>query len=198
MTQNATLRQVSGLSDAPTALHNSALVLIDCQNTYREGIMKLIGVEAALDEAAKLLARARTAGIPIFHIRHDAGAGSPYDLKAKSGAFAEQVTPQDGEAIISKAYPNSFVQTTLNEQLKQASVTNLVVGGFMTHMCVNSTVRGAFSLGYAATVVASTTATRDLPRGGEVIKAQALHEASLASISDLFGVVVEGVGDVPD
>ncbi|MGD0068508.1 MAG: isochorismatase family protein [Streptosporangiaceae bacterium] len=46
--------------------------MIDCQNTYRQGIMQLEGVEAALAEAARFLARVRAAGIPVFHIMHDA------------------------------------------------------------------------------------------------------------------------------
>lgn len=192
-----TLRQVSGLSDAPAALSDSALILIDCQNTYREGVMELVGVEAAIKRAQVLLERARSAGIPIFHVRHDAGEGSPYDLNTRLGAIADEVAPADGETVITKTHPNSFVNTDLHEQLQKAGVGNLVLGGFMTHMCVNSTARGAFNHGYAPTVVAATTATRDLERAGQTISAKALHDASLVSIADLFGVVVEDVDDLP-
>lgn len=198
MSQPTTLRQVSGLSDAPPALHESTLVMIDCQNTYREGTMKLVGVEAALDRAQKLLERARAAGVPIFHIRHDAGPGSPYDVGAEIGAIADQVAPRAGEAVITKTHPSAFVNTDLHEQLQAAGASNLILAGFMTHMCVNSTARGAFNHGYAPTVVAAATATRDLPRGSGVVTARALHEASLASISDLFGVVVDDVDNVPE
>ena len=73
-----------------------------------------------------------------------------------------------------KQYPNSFVQTDLDEQLKAVGASNLVIAGFMTHMCVNSTARGAFNLGYAPTVVAAATATRALPGlGGEPVSAAA-------------------------
>lgn len=69
----------------------------------------------------------------------------------------------------------------------------------MTHMCINSTARGGFSLGYAPTVVASATATRPLPGvGGETVAAAALQSASLAALSDLFAVVVPDVAGVPD
>jgi nicotinamidase-related amidase len=67
----------------------------------------------------------------------------------------------------------------------------------MTHMCVNSTARGAFNLGYAPTVVASATATRSLPGIGGDVSAEALQAASLAGVADLFAVVVPTVGDVP-
>jgi len=197
-TASQTLREVSGLSDEPARLSNSALILIDCQNTYREGVMTLVDVEPAIAEAQRLLARARKLGVPVFHIRHDAGAGSPYDLNTRLGAISDEVAPTDGEPVITKTHPNAFVQTDLDARLREAGVSNLILGGFMTHMCVNSTARGAFNHGYAPTVVASTAATRDLPRGSQVIPARALHDASLAGIADLFGVVVDGVDDLPD
>ena len=69
----------------------------------------------------------------------------------------------------------------------------------MTHMCVNSTARGAFSLGYRPAVVAGATATRALPDPtGESVPAAALQAASLSSISDMFGVVVPTAGSIPD
>jgi nicotinamidase-related amidase len=186
-----TLREVSGLPSEPTALADAALVLIDCQNTYREGTMELVGVEAALIEAQSLLKRARAAGIPIFHIQHDAGPGSPYDISTRIGRISDEVSPQPGEPVITKHFPNSFVQTNLEEQLRAANVTNLLLAGFMTHMCVNSTARGAFNLGFQPTVVAAATATRDLPGAGdEVVTALALQAASLAALRDLFAVVV--------
>ena len=187
-----TLRDLSGLGTQPPALHEAALVMIDCQNTYREGIMQLDGVESALLEAQRLLQRARAAGIPVFHVRHDAGAGSPYDLTQQIGQISDEVAPRGGEAVITKRFPNSFVQTGLEQQLHAAGVTNVILAGFMTHMCVNSTARGAFSLGFHPTVVAGATATRDLPGpDGTVVPAAAMQAASLAGLRDLFAVVVQ-------
>ena len=194
MAENPTLRALSGLPDSPAPLNRSALVMIDCQNTYREGVMKLAGVEEALAEASALLARARAAGIPVIHIRHDAGPGSPYDVRAPIGQIADVGAPQGDEPVITKSYPNSFHETELRQTLARHGIepggasNALVLAGFMTHMCVNSTARGAFNLGYAPTVVASATATRDLPG----VAAPALQAASLAALADLFAVVGEG------
>src|ERR1700692_3366168 len=76
MPEPTTLRALSGLPSTPASLADSTLILIDCQNTYTQGVMALDGVEAALNEAAALLQRARSAGIPIIHVQHDAGEGS--------------------------------------------------------------------------------------------------------------------------
>ncbi len=69
----------------------------------------------------------------------------------------------------------------------------------MTYMCLNSTARGAFSLGHAPTVVAGATATRALPGvDGTPVSAAALQATSLAAVADLFGVVVPTVAGIPD
>ena len=193
-----TLRELSSLPVEPVRLADSALVLIDCQNTYTQGVMELEGVQAALDETAALLDRARTAGIPVIHIQHDDGPGSLYDIRADIGAIADQVAPRGDEPVIVKQFPNSFVQTELDERLKALGASNLVLAGFMTHMCVNSTARGAFNLGYAPTVVAAATATRALPGvTGEPVPAHNLQVTSLAALADLFAVVVADAGSIP-
>jgi len=197
MTDLKTLRSLSGLSPEPAALKGSALLMIDLQNTYREGVMQLEGVEPAIREAAALLERARAAGIPVIHVRHDAGAGSPYDVTAPIGQISDEVAPRDGEAVVTKAYPSAFVGTDLEAQLKAAGVENVIVAGFMTHMCVNSTARSAFNLGFRPTVVASATATRALPGpDGGTVSAAAVQAASLAALADLFAVVAPDQGAI--
>lgn len=192
------MRALSGLPLTPAGLDESVLVMIDCQNTYTHGVMELEGVDAALDEAAELLDRARSAGIPVIHIQHDDGAGSLYDIHGETGAIVDRVAPRDDEPIVVKNYPNAFVQTELSDRLESLGVQNLVLAGFMTHMCVNSTARGAFNLGYAPTVVAAATATRALPGlDQETVPASAIQAASLAGIADLFAVVVPKAADIP-
>lgn len=194
-----TLRELFGLSLTPNALSSSALVLIDCQNTYREGVMQLAGVEAALVECRKLLDRARAAQIPIFHIQHDAGAGSPYDTNAIIGAISDLVAPNEGEPVITKHYPNSFIETELEQLLKEQDIKNLILAGFMTHMCINSTAHGGFNLGYECTVVASATATRGLlAANGEVVSAKVVQDGAIASTRDLYAAIADTVEDIPN
>jgi nicotinamidase-related amidase len=199
MSDLKTLRNVSGLPNAPARLAGSALVMIDLQETYRDGVMRLENVEPALVAARALLDRARNAGIPIFHIQHDAGVGSPYDVSAPIGAISDVVAPQGDEAVIVKNFPNAFVGTDLQARLEAAGATSLILAGFMTHMCINSTARGAFNLGFSPTVVAETTATRALPGpDGAIVPAAALQAASLATLGDLFAVIAPRVSDIAD
>jgi len=197
MRETTSLRQLTGMPDTPAPWADQTLVLIDCQNTYTRGILELDGVQQALDAVAELLDGARSSRIPVVHIQHDAGPGSPYDVRADIGAIVDRVAPRNGETVIVKDRPNAFVGTDLHDILAAARCHDVLLAGFMTHMCVNSTARGAFSLGYRPTVVASATATRDLPGPSGVVPAATVQDVSLAAISDLFGLVVPDPAAVP-
>ncbi|MFI5529166.1 isochorismatase family protein [Kitasatospora sp. NPDC051853] len=202
-TASATLRDVSGLDSTPPRLSESVLVLIDYQNTYRSGVMALDGAEEAVAAGARLLARARELGTPVVHVVNDGGEGTPYDIRAEIGAISPEVAPAAGEAVVVKQVPNAFHGTELEQVLRGLGVVpedgkDLVLAGFMTHMCVSFTAQGAFNLGYRPTVVAEASATRALPGpDGEVVPAAALHTAALTTVADLFGTVVPTVDALP-
>ncbi|MEU2392287.1 isochorismatase family protein [Streptomyces sp. NPDC007369] len=191
MTVSARLRAVIGLDDRLPRLADTTLVLIDFQNTYRSGVMALEGAEPALAAGARLLAAARAAGTPVVHVVNDGGEGTPYDIRAEIGAISTEVAPLDGEPVVVKQLPNAFQDTALEGTLRELGAgRELVLAGFMTHMCVASTAQGAFALGYRPTVVAEATATRALPApDGTVLPAAALQAAALTTIADLFGPV---------
>lgn len=199
MTVSTTLRDVMGLDGALPALSSGTLVLIDFQNTYRTGVMALPDADRALDAAGRLLERARAAGVPVVHVVHDGGEGSPYDVRAENGQIAPQVAPRDGEPVVVKRFPNSFHETDLLDVLRRLDAgPDLILAGFMTHMCVQFTAQGAFNLGYRPTVVAEACATRPLAGpDGAPVPADALHAAALTTIGDLFGPVAARVADLP-
>ena len=107
--------------------------------------------------------------------------------------------PQDGEPVIVKNFPDSFSSTNLHEQLQSAGCKNLVLAGFMSHMCVNSTARGGFDRGYAVSVVENATATRSLPDGkGDEISAAEIQRTSLRGLADLVAIIVGDSNEIPD
>ncbi|WP_306336281.1 isochorismatase family protein [Streptomyces sp. KL118A] len=183
-----TLRELNGFDQEPAKLADSTLILIDFQNTYTRGVMELDGWEKSLDAAAQLLARAREAGTRIVHVINDGGAGTPYDIRAEIGGIHPQVAPLEGESVVVKQVPNAFVDTDLATHLTEGQ--DVVIAGWMTHMCVAFTAQGAFLNGNRPTVVAEATATRSLPVAGTDIDARQVHYSALATIADLYGVVV--------
>jgi nicotinamidase-related amidase len=183
--------EMAGADLRPAPLAESTLVIIDAQNEYLDGKLALPGIVPALDALGRLLAKARAAGALVVHVQHKGRAGSLFDLDARGGAIIDQVRPAGTESIVTKPLPNAFAQTDLDATLKRLGRTQLVIAGFMTHMCVSSTARAALDLGYKATVAADAAATRDLPdpMGGGVIAADALHRAALAELADRFAIV---------
>ncbi|MEV6668957.1 isochorismatase family protein [Streptomyces sp. NPDC051162] len=198
MTASTTLRDVIGLDGRLPRLAGTTLIMIDFQNTYRTGVMALDGAEPALAAGARLLAAARAAGTPVVHIVNDGGAGTPYDIRARIGAISDEVAPAEGEHVVVKRFPDAFHDTGLEKILRDLGAgPDLVLAGFMTHMCVTFTAQGAFNRGYRPTVVAEATATRPLTApDGTLVPAAVLQAASLTTVTDLFGTVAPTVDDL--
>ncbi|MGE0603654.1 MAG: cysteine hydrolase family protein [Xanthobacteraceae bacterium] len=196
MSTPKTLLQMAGASLEPGKFSESAVVIIDAQNEYLNGKLPLPGVEAALDNIAILLKAARAANAPIIHVQHKGRAGGLFDPGADAFKLAPQAANEPGEAIVEKPLPNSFAQTNLQDVLTKTGRKSLIVAGFMTHMCVSSTVRAALDLGYRTTVVADAAGTRDLPdpTGGPALSAAELHRAALAGLADRFAIVTNLAG----
>ncbi|NEB77835.1 cysteine hydrolase [Streptomyces sp. SID14478] len=188
-----TLRQLMKLDETPAKLSDATLVLVDYQNVYTDGAMELTGWRDAVENTKSLLARARAAHTPVIHI-----VEKGYDLKSKAGQIIPALKPAKGEAVVEKAVPNGFHETDLDEELKKTGRKNVIISGFMTHMCTLFTAEGAVYHGYHPTVVGDASATRPLPVNGNPrgIPAKQVHEAALATIQDRFGVVVPKQRDI--
>jgi nicotinamidase-related amidase len=92
--------------------------------------------------------------------------------------------------VVEKTLPNAFADTRLKTLLDEAGNKDLIMIGFMTHMCVSSSARAALDHGFRVTIDAESCATRDLPDGsGGVIDATTLHRVALTELSDRFAVI---------
>ncbi len=186
-----TMLQMSGVSPTPATMADGVLLIVDAQREYTDGLLPLVGVSTAVDALAVLLDKARTAGAPVVHVRHQS-KGKAFNPSSSGYEIVKQLTPRDGETILDKGLPNAFAGTELARHLTTSGRKNLIVGGFMTHMCISATVRSATDHGFMSTVAADTVATRDLPdaTGGATIGADAINKITLAALSDRFAWVV--------
>lgn len=171
---------------------HSALLLIDIQNDYFPGgAMQLEGSRDAGQRAAALLAAFRGKGLPVIHVQHvSTRPGATFFLPDTEGVeIHHSVAPRDGEAVVRKHFPNSFRETPLLDQLREQRVTDLVIAGMMTHMCVDTTVRAAFDLGFVIQLAHDACATRALSFGGSTVAAADVQAAFMASLNGLFAKV---------
>ncbi|MGW2863551.1 cysteine hydrolase family protein [Streptomyces sp. NPDC001205] len=189
-----TLRQLNEFDETPAALADATVILIDFQNTYTHGTMELDGWKSAVAEGKRLLDAARAAGAPVIHVQ-DKG----YQPDTEDGQIIADLAPIAGEGRVIKSVPNAFHETDLATLVKEAGHDNVILAGFMTNMCVLFTAQGAFLNGFRPTVVAQASATRSLPTtaaGQEHISAQQIHDGALATVTELYGVVVPTVDDL--
>ena len=190
MSQATTLLELSGANLVPPRLKNSCLLIIDMQKEYLQGPLRVVDSENSIRHAANLLAKARKADGLIIHVAHQGQSGGLFDRNADRGQIIDELSPLAGEAVVEKTLPNAFAKTSLQAKLDEANIRELVIIGFMTHMCVSSTARAALDLGYRVTIDANCCSTRDLPDGcGNTISGMTLNIVALAELSDRFAII---------
>ncbi|MFG2069560.1 isochorismatase family protein [Micromonospora tulbaghiae] len=157
------------LTDRP----RTALLVIDVQNGVVRGAHDRDRVVATI---AGLVDRARAADVPVVWVQHRSD-----DLPADSEQWriVPELTPRDDEPLVHKAYGDSFEDTDLEPVLAAARVGRLVVTGAQTDACVRSTLHGAFTRGYDATLVADAHTTEDLSAYGAPPPAQVIAHTNL-------------------
>lgn len=100
------------------------------------------------------------------------------------------IKPLDTETVIVKHYPNSFYETNLQNKLVENGVTELVVCGMMTHMCIDTTIRAAKDYGYELTLISDGCATKELEWNGANIPADTVQSIFMASLNQKFANVI--------
>lgn len=179
---------------------NQALVLVDIQNDYfAGGRMTLVGADAAAQNAANLLVSFRARGLPLFHVQHvSTRPNATFFIAGTDGVdLHAAVKPLAGESVIQKNFPNAFRATRLDTELRARGVTELVIAGMMTHMCIDTTVRAAFDLGFKVDLAHDACATRDLRFGATDFTAAQVHGSFIAALHGTFATARSAAQIVP-
>ena len=169
------------------------LILVDIQNDYfPDGKMELFQMKKAAQNAGLVLAHFRKTELPIFFIQHLSNyPGAVFFVPDTDGAkIHESIAPQNGEAIITKHFPNAFRETDLLASLNHLNIKEIVICGAMSHMCIDATTRAGFDLGFQCSVIADACTTRDLEFNGVKIEAQMVHGSFMAALSSPYAKVI--------
>lgn len=157
----------------------TALILIDIQEFYfDENKMPLEGNLEAAENAAKVQDYFRKNDLLIVHIRHKGG-----------GDIHPLVKPLEGEKVIEKQQVNSFRDTELDEFLRKNGITDLILAGMQTQMCLEAATRAGDDLGYNCTVIHDACASRDLEFEGYIVKAKDVHMSTLNTLKAYANVI---------
>lgn len=174
-------------------MSNQALLLIDIQNDYFEGgKWPLFNMSNAASNAAKLLKLARENGMLVVHVRHEfAGADAPFFAPGSEGArIHPKVSPLETENIIVKHQINAFRDTNLKALLDKSNVSEVIICGAMSNVCIDAAARAAADYGYKVTVVHDACAAMDGEFEGEVTPAKQVHVAYMAALKFGYASVI--------
>ena len=179
---------------------NAALIVIDAQQEYFAPLGKVVLPDgpAAVQRIARALGWARAERVPVVHIVHESRRPNPATFAPGSPALAihPEAAAADGEPVLTKHLPGSFTGTPLEETLRKHGVERLVLAGFMTQMCVDTTARQAAHLGFAVTVLADACAAKAVKGpDGQPISAAQVHQTHLGSL-DGFLAEIKTVSDL--
>lgn len=154
--------------------------------------MELVEMEQAARNVQKLLSFFRSNNWSVVFIQHLA-------IKPKASFFIpdtfgaeihKSIRPLEIETVIIKHFPNSFRNTNLHQHLQTLQVSDLVICGAMTHMCIDTSVRAATDLGYSCLLIHDACATRDLAYNNVTVNAADVQIAYMAALNGSFADVI--------
>ncbi|KAE8370174.1 Isochorismatase-like protein [Aspergillus caelatus] len=184
-------RQTIGIPRSAASVKDSTLIIIDAQNEYASGHLKVEHVAQSRKVIADLLSRYRNGGngSNIVHVVHEVPAGAPVFTPGTALAQEfEELTPKAGEKIVTKNFPSSFAQTDLHQYLGSLGDLGkkIVLVGYMAHVCISTTARAGNELGYDVVIVKDAVGDRHIPG----VAADQLVAVALNELADAFGTVV--------
>lgn len=173
---------------------DTALILVDIQKDYFEGgRWTLSKMDQASDNAARVLAHARQSGHMIVHIHHEMlSDDAPFFRAGSTGAeIHPKVAPQAGEEVILKHTPNSFHNTPLKEILSSNGITNVIIVGAMSQICIDATTRAASDFGYTVTLIHDACAARAVEFEGVEVPAAQVHASFMSALTGNYATLVD-------
>lgn len=190
---------------------NPALIVIDLQNGFasRGGSYDLLGMNITeyrkvIPNISKLLEICRRAQIPIFYTQAVREA-SGIDLLTKShrilpksreerikrkpicvrgtwdAEIIDEIKPNVEDHIVIKRRDSAFQDTEIRVWLTSLGIDTLIFCGIDTSICVETSLRDAFNLGYDTILVSDATASINKKH----------YESTIEKVKEYYGLVME-------
>jgi nicotinamidase-related amidase len=185
----------------PLDPNRTSLLVIDVQNEYFDGKWPVPDGEAALTHIVEAIDICQRAGATVVYVQHavlqpERGVFVPgthgFDLHAR-------LHPRPQDIRVVKNYPGAFTKTDLEATLRKHGIATLVISGYMTHMCCDTTAREGFHRDFQVLFLDDATATRDAQHStlGK-IDHRALHRTTLITQASTFSQVLPTEGFIQE
>lgn len=185
----------------------TAVVLIEYQNEFtsdggvlHDAVAPVMAKTGMLDKTVALVEAARAAGVTIMHApitfapgygelsRHPYGIlkgvvdGNAFVKGTWGAAIVDQLSPADGDILIEgKRGLDTFASTNLDFILRSKGIETVILAGFLTNCCVESTMRSAYENGYRVITLTDCTAATSPEE----------HDNAIAYDYPMFSIPVE-------
>ncbi|KNB10671.1 hypothetical protein FOXG_10817 [Fusarium oxysporum f. sp. lycopersici 4287] len=187
-TAGVAFRTLLGIEPSTASTSDSVLVIIDAQNEYAIGKLKIENIEASRPVIASLLKKYRAVNATVVHVVHITPSGAPvFTPNTELAEEFDELKPAEGEKVVEKSHPGSFTGTDLQEVLTATGRSKIVLVGYMAHVCISTTARQGAERGWDILVAEDAVGDRNIPG----VDAQELKKVALREIADTFGTIVQ-------
>lgn len=167
-----------------------ALLVIDVQNEYFTGKLKVTYPNNSLDNILRVMDYAKENNMIIIIVQHTGINGDTFIRNSNEWEIYPRILEKSYDYIIEKTKPSSFYNTNLEELLIKENIEGVVISGYMTQMCCDTTAREAFHKGYLVEFLSDATGTIDVSNKVGSISSKDLHNATLIAQSLRFSNVI--------
>lgn len=173
-------------------MNHTALLVIDVQNEYFTGHLPVTYPINSFNNILIAIDTAHKNNMPVILVQHV--ATSPEATTFKKGSpevqLHTEVLNKGFDLLVEKHFASSLYQTTLPKYLEEHHIDTLVISGYMTQMCCDTTARHAAHLGYKVQFLSDATGTLDFKNDMGSITAEQLHKATLITQATFFSQVL--------
>jgi ureidoacrylate peracid hydrolase len=190
---------------------NPALLVIDVQNGFvsKGGSYDLLGMETSyyrevIPKINNLINLCRNVGIPIFYtqaVRESSGIDlltRSHKILPKSreerikkkpicvretwdAEIVNEIKPAEGDHVVIKRRDSAFHDTEIGVWLRSLNIDTLIFCGIDTSICVETSLRDAFNIGYDVVLISDATASNNKKH----------YESTLENVKGYYGIVID-------
>lgn len=164
-----------------------ALLIIDVQRGLFDNAPRPDDADAVIGRINELTTQARAKGVSVIFIQHETKTellcygSAPWQLE-------RNLIVTDTDHFVRKTTPDSFLRTDLDTQLKTCGIEQVIICGYASEFCVDTTTRRAAALGYQVILAADAHTTHDAAHA-TAKQIRAHHNATLPNITS-FGPTI--------
>lgn len=169
-----------------------ALLIIDVQNEYFTGKLPVTYPPNSVERIIDAIDFADSKGIPVVFIQHTAPQmdSSTFRRGTSEWELHDRIKDRPYSHLIEKNLPGSFTNTDLEDWLRTRDIEKVVIAGYMTQMCCDTTARQALHLGFEVEFLSDATGTLNIANGAGKVTDEELHRAILVTQAMRFSRVM--------